>query len=64
MSRTINFTGYGANVVGSLGSGSLVQDMPVTWANYDFLNQSTKGCYADNETDWDALSDTGTWNFG
>ena len=24
----INFTGYGANVVGSLGSGSLVQDMP------------------------------------
>ena len=42
MSRTINFTGYGANVVGSLGSGSLVQDMPVTWANYDFLNQSTK----------------------
>ena len=28
MTRTINFTGHGANVVGSLGSGSLVQDMP------------------------------------
>ena len=28
MTRTINFKGHGANVVGSLGSGSLVQDMP------------------------------------
>ena len=26
---TFNFLGHGANVVGSLGSGSLVQDMPV-----------------------------------
>ena len=30
----INFTGHGANVVGSLGSGSLVQDMP-TALNFD-----------------------------
>jgi len=24
----LHFTGYGGNVVGSLGSGSLIQDMP------------------------------------
>ena len=28
MPGVFNFTGHGANVVGSLGSGSLVQDMP------------------------------------
>ena len=59
----IVFTGHGANVVGSLGSGSLVQDMPVAWANYDELNESTKGCEREVVDEFDAMLTAGTWEF-
>ena len=58
---SINFLGRGQNIVGDIVFPEMNLDPPVSWANYDFLNQSTKGCYVDNETDWDDLSDAGTW---
>jgi len=50
---TITFTGHGANVVGSLGSGSLVQDMPTVWSNqYPFADETNKLGYRANEAEW------------
>jgi len=63
MPGVFNLTGHGANVVGSLGSGSLVQDMPTVWSNqYPFADETSKYGSRANETEWN-LTDAITVEF-
>ena len=60
---SINFLGRGQNVVGDIPFPAMVQDMPVTWANFDELNEGTKGCSRDATGSLDAMLTEGTWEF-
>ena len=60
---SINFLGRGQNVVGDIPFPEMHLDPPVAWANFDELNESTKGCEREVVDELDAMLTAGTWEF-